>query len=42
VRADLVAVVVLRTARLRDQADDEQGGRDDEQPFNDAPHLILS
>jgi hypothetical protein len=41
VSADLVATVMLRTARVRDQTDDEKRGRQDEQPFNATSHLVL-
>jgi uncharacterized protein YehS (DUF1456 family) len=41
VSADLVAAVMLRTARVRDQADDEKRRREDEQPFNAPPNLVL-
>jgi hypothetical protein len=41
VSPDLIAAVMLRTARVRDQTDDEKRGREDEQPFNATSHLIL-
>jgi hypothetical protein len=41
VTADLVTAVMFRTARVRDQTDDEKRGRQDEQPFNATSHQVL-